>query len=188
MKEGELYNFALSEYELEAPDGQTRLVYAYFGLTGYWSQCLEETFSIMLWTNRIFKDKLSTNKEINELIDTFDNSKKTMGNLLHEVKNEYNLEQETIDKLWKILSQRNYLIHRYFKSEIHLFSSDLGKKEMLSFFCKYIEEVNKMDDLLKTFYEDYSEKMGITEEVIQEYTNQMIQEELKREQEYNDEN
>ena len=48
------YELALQEYKEENEDGKHKLIYAYFGLAVYFSQCLEETFSIMLWTDRIF--------------------------------------------------------------------------------------------------------------------------------------
>ena len=51
------YQEALDEYYLEDENGKVRVIYAYFGLAIYITNCLEETFSIMLWTNRIFKNK-----------------------------------------------------------------------------------------------------------------------------------
>ena len=73
------YEIAQSEYESEDDSGRHRLVYAYFGLAIYSGQCLEETFSIMLWTDRIFKKKVKTNAEVNEIIDAIENSKKDNG-------------------------------------------------------------------------------------------------------------
>ena len=49
------YETALGEYESEDDNGRHRIVYAYFGLAVYFSQCLEEIFSRMLWIDRIFK-------------------------------------------------------------------------------------------------------------------------------------
>ena len=54
---------AIKEYELEDENGQARLIYAYFGLSVYKSQCLEETFSNMLLLNRV------CNKSLNSLIE-----------------------------------------------------------------------------------------------------------------------
>lgn len=42
------YETDLGEYESEDDNGRHRIVYAYFGLAVYFSQCLEETFSRML--------------------------------------------------------------------------------------------------------------------------------------------
>ena len=53
------YEEVLEEYLNEDDDGKAKLIYAQFGLAIYLTNCLEETFSIMLWTNRIFKQKLT---------------------------------------------------------------------------------------------------------------------------------
>lgn len=110
------YEIAKNEYETEDDDGRHRLVYAYFGLAIYFGQCLEETFSIMLCTDRIFKKKVKTNAEVNGIIDAIENSKKTMGNFINEVKQSYSLTTSIVDQLDNILDTRNYLAHKYFRS------------------------------------------------------------------------
>jgi hypothetical protein len=87
------YEEVLEEYLNEDYDGRTRLIYAQFGLAIYCTNCLEETFSIMLWTNRIFKQKVKTNKEVNDIIDAVENTKKTMGLLLNEIKENYYISE-----------------------------------------------------------------------------------------------
>jgi hypothetical protein len=52
------YEITLEEFNSEDENGRCRLVYAYFGLAIYFSQCLEETLAIMLWTDQIFKKKV----------------------------------------------------------------------------------------------------------------------------------
>jgi len=174
------YTIALEEYNNEDFNGQHRLIYAYFGLAIYYCQCLEETFSIMLWINRIFKKKVKTNKEVNEIIDAIENSKKTMGILLREVKQCYGIPQSIIDDLEKILETRNYLIHKYFKVEIEKTYSDIGKKEMIKFFCDSIDKTKIIDDQLKSYYRKYTDSLGLTEERINEMVNEMKIQEQKR--------
>lgn len=179
------YKDALEEYKTEDENGKNRLIYAYFGLAVYFSQVLEETFSIMLWTDRIFKKKVKTNKEVNEIIDAIENSKKTMGVFINEVKHSYSLtEQLTID-LKTILEKRNYLVHKYFKIEIQKCYSDLGRKEMLEYFGSFIDQSQSIDSELNKYYSKYTAKMGFTKEKIEELVNQMKQEELNREKENN---
>ncbi len=109
------YETALGEYESENDSGRHRIVYAYFGLAVYFSQCLEETFSRMVWIDRIFKNKVKTNKEVNDIIDAIEGSKRTMGNFINEVKQGYKLSRELEKELTYILDKRNYLVHKYFK-------------------------------------------------------------------------
>jgi ADP-ribosylglycohydrolase len=69
------FEIAKNEYFLEETDNnKVKLVYAYFGSSIYHGQCLEETFSMMLITDKIFKKALTTNAEINEIVDTIENS------------------------------------------------------------------------------------------------------------------
>ena len=46
------YENALEEYFNEDENGKHKLVYVYFGLSVYKSQCLEETFSNMRFPSR----------------------------------------------------------------------------------------------------------------------------------------
>lgn len=101
------YITALEEYNHEDENGKSRLIYAYFGLAIYFSQVLEETFSIMLWTDKIFKKQVKTNKEVNDIINVIENSKKTMGVLINEVKQSYSLTESLATDLKSILEKRN---------------------------------------------------------------------------------
>ncbi|MDD5158578.1 MAG: hypothetical protein PHI47_00905 [Sulfuricurvum sp.] len=166
------YQIAINEYNPEDDDGKHKLIYAYFGLAVYIGQCLEETFSMMLFTDRIIKNKVKTNKEVNEIIDLIDSSKKTMGAFINEVKQSYLLSDELRDKLAEILERRNYLVHKYFKSEIQKFASELGQKEMLNYFSNFIDDSKNIDNELKPYYSEHLKYLGITEEMV----NKMIDE------------
>lgn len=111
------YKEAIEEYEKNEDDnGKHRLVYSDFRLAIYFSQVLEETFSIMLWTDRILKKKVKTDREVNEIIDTIENSKKTMGAFISEVKQSYSLSEKLSKDLKSILEKRNFLVHKYFRT------------------------------------------------------------------------
>jgi len=174
------YDIAKNEYETEDDDGRHRLVYAYFGLAIYFGQCLEETFSIMLWTHRIFKKKVKTNEDVNEIIDALVNSKKTMGNFIIEVKQSYSLTTSIVDQLDKILEMRNYLAHKYFKLHIAKFHSEIGQLEMIKYFCDFIEDSKSLQEELKTYYAKYTDKLGLKEDRIEQLLNEMKEQELKR--------
>ncbi|MCE3269429.1 MAG: hypothetical protein K0R49_1683, partial [Burkholderiales bacterium] len=53
-------------------------------------------------------------------------SKMTMGNFIKEVKQSYNLTNESIEQLDQILEMRNYLAHKYFKLHINKAYSKTG--------------------------------------------------------------
>lgn len=175
------YLDALEEYFLEDDNGKTRLIYAYFGLAIYMSQVLEETFSIMLWTDRIYKKKVKTNREVNEIIDSIEQSKRTMGVFINEVKQNYSLTTKLAEELMSVLETRNYLVHKYFKLEIQKFYSDLGRKEMLEYFGNFIDRTKSVDTELNQYYSKYTDKLGLTKERIEEIVNEMKTEEKHRE-------
>lgn len=174
------YEEVLDEYLNENDDGRARLIYAQFGLAIYCTNCLEETFSIMLWTNRIFKQKAKINKEVNDIIDAVENTKKTMGNLLNEIKENYCISETHQELLKKVLAKRNYLIHKYFRLEIQKFYSEKGQKEMLKYLGDIIDETTLIDSELNQYFEHYKLRLGFDEEKIAELVAKMKEEEIKR--------
>lgn len=178
------YQDALEEYKAEDDNGKHRLIYAYFGLAIYFSQVLEQTFSTMLYLNKIFKKKVKTNKEINEIIDAIENQGKTMGVLINEVKQSYPLTEKLALDLDTILKKRNHLAHKNFRIEIQKCYSDLGRKEMLEYFGDFIDQAKNIDEELYEYYSKYSEKLGLTEQRVDEVVNKMIKKELDRENDY----
>lgn len=174
------YDIAKNEYEAQDDDGKHRLVYAYFGLAIYFVQVLEETFSIMLSTDRILKKKAKTSEEVNEIMDTIENSKKMMGNFINEVKHSYSLTTSIVEQLDKILDKRNYLVHKYFKLHIAKFYSEVGQLEMIKYFCDFIDDSKELDEKLTTYYTSYKDKLGITDERIEQLRIEMIEQENKR--------
>lgn len=175
-----LYESAKKEYELEDEDGKHRLVYAYFGLAIYTGQCLEEAFSLMLWTDRVFKQKVRSQEEVNEIIDAIENSRKTMGRFINEVKQNYNLTTEIVAQLDQILEMRNYLTHKYFKLQITKFYSEFGQLEMIKYFCDFINSADLLEKQLKRYYTTYTNKLGLTEERITQIMHEMKEQEIKR--------
>ena len=174
------YETVLEEYVNEDEDGKARLIYAQFGLAIYCTNCLEETFSIMLWTNRIFKQKAKTNQEVNDIIDEVENTKKTMGKLLNEIKENYGISENHQELLENVLAKRNYLIHKYFRIEIQKFYSEIGQKEMLKYFGDIIDETTLIDGELNQYFEHYKLKLGFDENKIDELVAKMKEEEIKR--------
>lgn len=175
------YEIALIEFESATAEGEhEKLIYAYFGAAIYYAQCLEESFSMMLWINRIFKEQAKSSDEINEIIDAIENSKKTMGSFLNEVKQNYELSENHIAELESVLNRRNYLVHKYFKLEIQKFHSDKGKKEMLKYFADFIEDTVLIDDELQKYFLNYKIRLGFTEDKIAKLLEKMKQKELQR--------
>ena len=176
----DIYKIAIEEYELEDDNGKHKLIYSYFGLAIYFAQCIEKTFSNMIILHRIVNKKIKTNSEVNEIIDSIENSKKTMGNFIYEVKQAYKLTEALENSLIESLNTRNYIVHKYFKLHIEKFSSEIGKKEMLNYFCSFITSVKKVDKDLESYYQSYMQKLNITDELLNSIMHKMEAVEAKR--------
>lgn len=168
------------EFTREDEDGKHRLVYAYFGSSIYYSQCLEEEFSLMLWTNRIINNRPSTKEDVEAINVEMEGSKKTMGQLINEVKKAYKVEDEHSQLLADLLDKRNYLAHKYFKLNIEKFYTDFGKLEMISFFCEFIDKTIGLIEKMNTYYISQIRRLGFTESKISEVKEMLRQQELDR--------
>lgn len=171
---------AIKEYEHEDENGQNRLIYAYFGLAIYHSQVLEETFSIMLSVNKIIKKNPYTNAEVVALTDSIDQTKKTMGVFINEIKQSYSLSDKIVEDLSKLLDKRNFLVHYYFKKQIFKVYSDTGRREMLEYFTTFVDESVRVDLELNHYYQKYIKKLNITEDQIQELYDELRQVEIEK--------
>lgn len=147
-------------------DDRSKLVYAYFGLAGYWIQCLEQTFENMIILGTL-KNQDSLNKEF---VDNFyyelDKSKDTMGGLLRKVKRIYSISEDHIIELSELLEKRNYLIHGYFKANSFKWVTNEGKLEMILEFVDFVQKTVKTDKELNGYYRKYLESFGVTELVL----------------------
>lgn len=171
---------AREEFTNADSEEKHKLIYAYFGLAVYQSQCLEETFAMMLWTSKLFQDEIKTSREVNEIIDKIEQSKRTMGNFINEIKKKYDLPEDTTKRLGIILDKRNYLVHKFFKLEIQKVYSEYGQWEMIEYFCKFIDEAKQLDGELAEYYESYRRRIGITDLMIEKIMAEFKQEEIAR--------
>ncbi|QRR01545.1 hypothetical protein [Dyadobacter sandarakinus] len=168
------------EFVRENDDGKHRLVYAYFGLAIYYAQCLEEEFSLMLWTNRIINNKPSSKEDVEAINAEMDKSKKTMGQLINEVKKAYAIQNGHAQLLSNLLEKRNYLAHKYFKLHIEKFYTEIGQLEMINFFCDFIDKTIELIQNMNSYYQFQVRRLGFTESKISELKEVLRQQELER--------
>lgn len=175
-----IYQRAIEEFELADEDGQHQLIYAYFGLAIYTAQCIEQSFTNMIWLHRIFKEKVITPVEMNKIVEEVESAKMTMGNLLNEVKATYAIDEKIGDRLKEVLKERNYLAHQYFKMEIQKFHTEIGRKEMLVYLAKFTDNAREVDNTIGLYYEKYHKKLGITEDKLNELVEEQKRIEVER--------
>lgn len=178
----DVYELALNEYNNKTEEQQQKVIYSYFGLAVYFSQCIEETFSNMLIFHRIFQKKITKEEEIQALMDAIENSKNSMSHYINEITQVYNIPDQLHNDLLDLVVQRNYIVHKYFKKHIEKFSSNTGRLEMLEYFCSFIKQTNNLDNMLEEYYQSYQNKLGITDDKINEAIEQMRVAESKRDE------
>ena len=167
------YEHAIKEFQSENENGKSKLVYAYFGLAVYMGQCLEETLCQMLWSDKFFKQKGKKPKILNKIIDEYETSKKTMGAFIKEVKKSYSISESEKQILEDVLKKRNYIVHNFFKFEVQKCFSETGQKEILKYFCSFIEKCQQIDQTLQTYHSLNIERLGVTQESITQLFTEM---------------
>lgn len=171
---------SLTEWELADENEKAKTVYATFGFVMYKAQVLEKTFENMLIQKRLVHSQVLSKQEWEDICDAIEHSKKTMGNMLHEVKAEYSLSSMDIAELTKLLHSRNHFAHKYFKVNAAKWFSQKGQKEMMIEMLEFINRVDSIDLKLEIYQSHYLSKLGITQEDLDKQLSQMIQSEQNR--------
>src|ERR1700758_5475198 len=110
------YKTAIEEFDkLTNDDDRVKEVYAHFGLAIFNAQLLEQQVINLIVFAKHSKNKTMTNEESNSLWNSYDFGNKTLGKLLNEVKQIFNLNDEDFSELKEILRLRNYITHDYFR-------------------------------------------------------------------------
>lgn len=157
----------LKDFELMNDNDKAREIYALFGVSIYYSQVLEQNIIIILAVFEQIEKKINNQKDLDILWDKYDNGRRTLGNLIIELKKVLKMSENDFSELEEILKLRNYFAHNYFRMNSDLFFSDGGKFRMAKDFIEYKEKSIKMDQLLNQYFLSVSKKIGITEELLQ---------------------
>jgi hypothetical protein len=125
------------ELLLDSESAQVRDVYAYYGLTMYWAQCLEQS----IFQNLLFFDHFpkaianyTTPKSWAEEFDRYENRElgQTMGRLIRRL-NEAGQATTSIEELLNAaLKSRNWLAHGYFADRAIQFTMPDGREVMIT--------------------------------------------------------
>lgn len=123
------YEEAIDFFETLDDDNKAKEIYAFFGNAIYFSQVVEQQAINMLAIYKQVTNKLTTKEQVESLWDNYDYGTRTLGVLINEIKQQYELTDEDFLELKKYLKLRNYITHDYYRHNIELFYSESGKKE-----------------------------------------------------------
>lgn len=106
-----------------------RKIYEQIGAIVQASQQMEFTISLSLTLLNQLQSGVLEDIQFNESMDKF--SKQTLGRLLGAIKKHIEVNESIEDALKLTLSERNYIIHSFFHSEIEWFLTPDGRKKLL---------------------------------------------------------
>lgn len=149
--------------------------YAHFGLALYYSQVLEHQLVNMIVLLKRSQGLLPTESDFDSLYERkFSN---TMGQLINEIKQLFQLTVDEINELKEILKQRNFIVHDFFKEKITLTFSRTGKDQIINELQEFVERVRNMDARLVVHSKEILEKLKITDEILEDEVKKIREEE-----------
>ncbi len=162
---------------LDSESHRVREIYALFGLAMYNVQCFERTLSMLKVT--VYNSKINTlNKS------QFDSSlesvfKKTLGQLISELRKTVEFPEEFDSILSDSLKKRNWLAHNYFWERSVKFLSKDGQEEMIEELRKMSEYFENIDHTLDTVLRKWMSAKGISEDSIKQNFDKLFSGEIE---------
>jgi hypothetical protein len=160
------YKTAIEIYDKLNADDKTKEIYAHFGLAVFLAQSIEQQSINMIAICRQAKGNIKTFDQVNALWDNYHLGSRTLGVLINEIKQLYNLSNEDTIELGEVLKLRNYITHDYFRFNSELFYSDSGQKRMIKDFIDFQDRIQLLDSKLIDYTTVYIKKIGLTDEKI----------------------
>jgi hypothetical protein len=155
--------------------------FAYFGLAVYYSQVLEHQLVNMIVLLRRSQGVVPTEEDFEALYERkFSN---TLGQLINEIKQLFQLHFEDIQELKEILKLRNFIVHDYFKEKINLTFTGSGRNDLINELDKFVIRVKLMDKRLMEISNELHQRLGITQEMLEDEVNIIKEEERIKERE-----
>mgnify|MGYP007051731003 CR=1 FL=1 len=157
--------------------------YAHFGLAVYYSQVLEHQLVNMLVLLKRTQGLLPTEDDFDTLYERkFSN---TLGQLINEIKQVFELTDEELQEMKSILKTRNFIVHDFFKEKITLTFTRTGRNEIIEELRSFVNRVKIMDARLVELSSELLEKMGITQQMLDDEARMAKEEEINKEYEGN---
>jgi hypothetical protein len=126
-------------------------LYRLVGIVMRNAQAIEKNLSSIIYYDKILgifgEDGTVSNEEYDDNHDSADElfeamSWMTMGNILTLARRASSLSEEMVDRLSRVLKNRNYVAHRMFKNKAFNVGASLSQNKLYSMKNRLIEEVN----------------------------------------------
>lgn len=149
-----------------APDfDDPKEIYAFFGLAAYAANLLEASF--INWTVALRLGNISgaTQQDFDSAFGHFET--RTLGQLLKTTRSLTAVPSDLDSILTKSLSERNRLIHHFFRQHAESATHPSGQRVMIGELSAMIELFDYADTLVTPIYLSLWERFGINEAMIQ---------------------
>ena len=107
--------------------------------------------------------------------------RKTLDQLLHDVRRKVDIPRETESALQRALEDRNYLFHRFFAKHDVGFGSNPGRRDIIGELRAMTRRFQKTDRLVDAVWIPLWERLGLTETLMQAELERMRAEADRRE-------
>ncbi len=165
-----------SHREIPEPDDYgPKEVFAFFGLASYSAQVLEKGLIIMVIAFRC-KGLRITRREFDVLYAEY--NKKTLGQLLIRARKSISIPDNVDSLLDEALLKRNWLMHHYFADRAVQFTTEIGRRQMLSELQSLIRIFIEADLATESIYTPILEEFGVTGESVEKLIEEMVKEYL----------
>ena len=160
--------------EIPIPDDSSvKEVYAFIGLAMYNAQVFEKGILNLLVTVKTTNSLPVTRQDVDDFYDRFD--RRTLGQLLHEVRKQVSIDDELEDRICHALVRRNDLAHQYFWRYAEEFMTDRGRVKMIDGLRQDARDFIVADGLVSPVLFSYASKFGMTESVVQEMYDEAVE-------------
>jgi hypothetical protein len=162
---------------LDPESYRIREIYAYYGVTMYQIQCLERTLSLLGATVYNANADSITREQFDAILET--NFKKTLGQLIFNIKKSVDLPHDFEEKLTDALKKRNFVAHHYFWERAMKFSHTRGQEEMLAELIQLSDYFENMDSELTLVQRKWGYAKGVTDDRIYQIMGDKLLSEIK---------
>lgn len=152
-------------FEIEDIDPeQMKEMYAYFGLASYLAQCFEYSLGVFILVHNKLTKPGFTGRDFEELEKVL--HKKTMGNLLNDLKKYVTIKPDDSKIMDNALERRNYLTHHFFYTRAAYMMSQAGVDKMIEELKDIANDFKVADAAIVAMYTKITKLLGMTDEMV----------------------
>lgn len=153
-------------------------VYAFFGLCAYYAQVLEQGMVNLAVGLHARGLTVLTGPAVSAAFDRAD--RQTLGQLLRDVQRRVEIPHDMEAALNQALSDRNFLVHRFFVTHDVDFCSDVGRQEMIDELRAMTRRFQETDRRVDALWIPLRKTLGFTQKLMEAELDRMYDEARQR--------